>query len=254
MKVSCVINGFIRDIDNIKNLSVFFNNINNEKLDTLTIFYSIPNKIEEDDKNLLDEEYITNLFRKEENSKLKINIKFRNYKKEEFIEYGNELNLPHLLPHKYHTYRILSFANGFSESASLIDNENYDFLIFTRLDTINYILSITFRHLKNEAYIWRTIPYVSEGKSSNHAEDRFFICSVECIEIIKSLYQSIKNLNIDEKDFSIEIIIGKQFNNFKNINKYHISDTEININTDYLNRYMHKTQANKYSKEFINSH
>jgi len=39
MKVACVLSGFIRNIDNIKNLSVFFNNINNEKLETLTVFY-----------------------------------------------------------------------------------------------------------------------------------------------------------------------------------------------------------------------
>lgn len=237
MNVACVINGFIRDIDNIKNISVFFNNINNENLDKLTIFYSSPNKIEEDDKNLLDEEYITNLFKKQENSKLKINIKFRDYQKEDFIKYSNELNLPHLLPSYLHTYRILSFFNSISESSSLIDNEKYDFIIFVRLDIINYILSINFRHLKNEAYIWRTIPYISEGENSNHLEDRYFICSLECIEILKSLYQSIKNLNIDEKDFGSEIIIGKHFNNFKNINKYHISDNIIKINEIGLNNY-----------------
>ena len=254
MKVACVLSGFIRNIDNIKNLSVFFNNINNEKLETLTVFYSIPNKIEEDYKDLLDEEYITNLFKKEENNKLKINIRFRDYQKEDFIKYGKELNLPYLLPHKYHTYRILSCMNGLSESASVIDNENYDFIIFSRLDIINYILSITVTHLKNEAYIWRTIPYMSQGELSNHVEDRFFICSVECIEIIKSLYQSIKNLNIDEKDFGAEIIIGKQFNTYKNIKKYHINDTEININKTALNLYAGQRVKLKYSKVFIDNH
>lgn len=43
MNVACVINGFIRNINNIKNISVFFYNINNEKLNKLTIFYIINN-------------------------------------------------------------------------------------------------------------------------------------------------------------------------------------------------------------------
>ena len=61
----------------------------------------------------------------------------------------------------------------------------YNFIIFSRLDIINDIESISeiFDNtsiLKNIAYTWRTIPYVS----SSHVEDRFFICSNECIDII----------------------------------------------------------------------
>jgi hypothetical protein len=258
MNIALCLTGFIRDEKNIYNITNFFNTINSPELKKMTIYYNSPSKIEETDSNEFDKDYILNLFKNQENEKLEIIISFRDYDKQKYIDYANELNLPYITCNNYHSYRIISFLSSISETTKMVDKNNYNFIIYSRLDIINYILSINkiFDNnlvLYNSAYIWRTHPYISINELANHVEDRFFICSNECIDILKDLYLSLKNENIQnmlKNGIGSEEILGKIFNNYENIQKYHLYNIEISNN---INHYMSIRHKIKYSMEFLNT-
>ena len=96
----------------------------------------------------------------------------------------------------------------------------FNFIIFSRLDTIIYVLTINkiFDNnsvLYNSAYVWRSHPY--DGESMNHVDDRFFICSNECTPILKDLLLLLKNKDIHtmlKNGISPEEIIGNIFNKY----------------------------------------
>ena len=48
--------------------------------------------------------------------------------------------------------------------------------------------------MDSRTYIWRTIPYFSSGELAYHAEDRFFIGSNECVDIMKDLYNNLEEV------------------------------------------------------------
>ena len=258
MNIALCLFGFIRDESNIGNIIKFFNKINTHSLKKMTIYYSCPSKIEETD-NEFDKNYILKLFKSQENEKLEIIISFRDYDKQTYINHASDLNLPYITCNNYHSYRIISFLNSISETAKIIDKSNFNFIIFSRLDMINYILSINkvFDNdviLYNTAYIWRTFPYISIGNTANHVEDRFFICSNECIDILKELFLfSLKNQEIQgclKNGISSEEIIGKLFNSYENIQKYHLYNIEV---SDDINNYMSYRHKVKYSNEFLHN-
>ena len=254
MNISICLIGFIRDINHINNLTKFINNINNSNLNSVTVFYSCPSKIEETDDNNFNEDYILNLFKNQENNIIKMNISFRNYNKQMFVDKTNELMLPYITSTNYHSYRVLSCLHSFSETAKLVNNENYNFIIFSRLDLIHYILSINkiFDNntiLTKSAYVWRTFPYISSGDVANHVEDRFFICSNDCISFLKNSYDVFLNkLDIKENLLVNEIILGKIFNMHLNIQKYHLHNIIVH---DELNEYTSKRIQIKYSNKFL---
>ena len=256
MNIALCFIGFIRDEKNIHNITEFFNKINAPELKKMTVYYSCPSKIEEADNCKFDKNYILDLFKNQENEKLEIIISFRDYNKQTYVDYANELNLNHITRYNCHSYRLISFLNSISETAKMIDKNNFNFIIFSRLDIINYVLSIDkiFDNnivLYNTAYIWRTYPYVSIGELANHVEDRFFICSNECIDILKDLFLSLKNENIKnilKTEIGSEEFLGKIFNNYENIQKYHLYNMEISNN---INEYMSNRYMIKYSAEFL---
>ena len=257
MEIALCLTGFIRDENNIYNITNFFNNINSDKLKKLTIYYCCPSKIEETDQNPFDTNYILNLFKKQENAKIEIIISFRDYDKQPFIDYANELGLPYVNRHKYHSYRIISYLNSISETTNIMmDTPKFNFIMVSRLDIIDYVLSIhkIFDNnlvLYNSAYVWRTHPYVSTGELANHVEDRFFICSNECIHILKDLFLSLKNENIQnilKTEIGSEEILGYIFNNYENIQKYHLYNLEI---SNRINKYSEDRVRIKYSSDFL---
>jgi hypothetical protein len=258
MNIALCLIGFIRNEKNIYNIIKFFNNINTPELKKMTVYYNCPSKIEETDDNAFDKNYILNLFKNQENEKLEIIISFRDYDKQKYIDYANELNLNHITRFNFHSFRLLSFLNSISETTKMIDNEKFNFIIFSRLDILNYILSINkiFDNnlvLYNSAYIWRTHPYISIGENAYHVEDRFFICSNECIDILKDLFLLLKNENIEKyikNGFGSEEILGKIFNMYENIQKYHLYNMEI---SNDINQYTRQRYTIKYSKEFLNN-
>jgi hypothetical protein len=255
MNIAVCLFGFIRNESNIDNITHFFNKINTPELKKMTIYYSCPSKIEETDDNLFDKNHILNLFKIQENEKVEIIISFRDYDKQTYIDYANDLNLPHITCLNYHSYRIISCLNSITESSKMIDNPNFNFIIFSRLDLINYILSINkiFDNnsiLHNTAYIWRTQPYITYDC---HVEDRFFICSNECIDIVKGLISFVlkdKNIKNELQHFFSEKILGKLFNSHENIKKYHLHNMEI---SNDINNYLRIRDSIKYSHEFMNS-
>ena len=259
MIISLCLVGFIRDEKNINNITKFFNQINCSELKKLVIYYNCPTKIEELDNNEFDKDYILNLFKIQENEKLEIILIFRDYDKQKYIDYANKLNLPHINKYNWHSYRLFSFLDSFSETSKIVDKTDYNFILFSRLDMISYILSINkiFDNnliLYNSAYIWRTFPYISTGDVAYHVEDRFFICSNECIEIFKNLFLIIKNENIEKYiklELASEEILGKIFNIYEDIQKYHLYNLEL---SNDLNAYMQKRLAIKYSQQFLHSH
>lgn len=258
MIISLCLTGFIRDEKNINNITKFFNQIDCSELKKLIIYYNCPTKIEETDNNKFDKDYILNLFKIQETEKLEIILKFRDYNKQKYIDYANNLNLPHINQYNYHSYRILSFLDSISETSKIVDKTDFNFILFSRLDMINYILSINkiFDNnliLYNTAYIWRVCPYVSIGDLANHVEDRFFICSNDCLDIFKNLFFIIKNKNIEKYiklGLGSEELLGKIFNTYEDIQKYHLYNIEL---SNDLNVYMHKRHTIKYSKEFLNN-
>lgn len=217
----------------------------------MTIYYSCPCKIEETAHNF-DTDFILKLFKNQENANIKVNISFRDYDKNMFILKAEELNLPHITSHNYYSHRIISCLNGFSETAKLVNNNNnYNFIIFSRLDIINDIESISeiFDNtsiLKNIAYTWRTIPYVS----SSHVEDRFFICSNECVDIIKNIYNKLVLLNIKQENFLTEIVLGIIFNLYETVSKCHLYKLKV---SDNFHIYMRQRINTKYTPQFLQS-
>jgi hypothetical protein len=196
-------------------------------------------------------------YKNQETNKIKVNISFRNYDKNVFVEKSNMLNLPNVTSRNNHSYRVISNINGQSETAKLInDNDVYNFIIFTRFDFIKTIISIReiFDNnliLKNEAYIWRTIPYVSHGPDGidpYHAEDRFFICSNECIDIMKVAYNKLEQINLSEDMFFAEKILGALFNLYKNIQKRYIYNLQV---SRAFNEYTNSRIQLKYTKSFL---
>lgn len=255
MNIALCLTGFIRNINYINSINLFYNKINSSNLKSITIFYSCPDKIEEDDEYCFDKNKILNLFKKIENDKIKININFRNYNKDIFKKNAKELNLPLLTSTNYHPYRVISCLNGFSETAKLVNDNKYNFVIFSRLDIICHILSINeiFNNisiLDKTAYIWRTIPYVT-NQTPLHVEDRFFICSNDCVSLIKYFYDNLYKLNIGEKDFGIEKILSFSFQYHQNIKTYHLYN--LKVMPDF-NRYTEWRAKQKSSKEFIIKH
>ena len=258
MNIALGLSGFIRNEENIYNITHFFNRINTTipELRKLTVYYSCPSKIEETDDEF-DKEYILNLFKKQENEKLEIIVSFRKYNKQTHVDFANELGLPHILSNQLHSHRIISFLNSIAETAKTIDKTDFNFIIFSRLDTIIYVLTINkiFDNnsvLYNSAYVWRSHPY--DGESMNHVDDRFFICSNECTPILKDLLLLLKNKYIHtmlKNGISPEEIIGNIFNKYDNIHKYSLRNMEI---SDDIYAYMHNRISIKYSKEFLNKH
>jgi hypothetical protein len=254
MNIALGLSGFIRNEENIYNITHFFNRINTPELRKLTVYYSCPSKIEETDDEF-DKEYILNLFKKQENEKLEINISFRKYNKQTHVDFANELGLPHILDN-YHSHRRISCINSLAETAKTIDKTDFNFIIFSRLDSIIYVLSINKMFdnnsvLYNSAYVWRSHPY--DGESMNHVEDRFFICSNECTPILKDLL-SLKNKDIHnmlKNGISSEEFVGNVFNKYENIHKYSLRNMEI---SDDIYAYMYNRISIKYSKEFLDKH
>ena len=257
MNIALCLVGFIRDENNIYNIINFFNKINTPELKKMTVYYSCPSKIEETDQNPFDTNYILNLFKKQENEKIEIIISFRDYDRQPFIDYANELGLPYVNRHNYNSYRTISLVNSISETTNIMmDTPKFNFIMVSRLDIIDYVLSIDkiFDNnlvLYNSAYVWRTYPYVSTGELANHVEDRFFICSNECIHILKDLFLSLKNENIQnilKTEIGIEEILGYTFNNYENIQKYHLYNMEI---SNRIIKYMEHRYRIKYSSDFL---
>jgi hypothetical protein len=253
VNIALCLTGFLRNIDFIENIKNFYNKhlLHNQ---SLTIYYSCPSKIEETDHNF-DKDFILKLFKNQENDNIKVNISFRDYDKNTFVLKAQQLNLPHITSHNYHSHRIISCLNGFAETAKLVNNSNYNFIIFSRLDIINNIASISeifdnTYYLKNVAYVWRTIPYISSGNSEYHVEDRFFISSNECIDIIKNAYTKLDILNIKQEHFLTELVLGKIFNLYETISKYHLHGLKV---TDDFDRYMHQRHYTKYAQLFLES-
>jgi len=255
MNIAVCFTGFLRSLSQVENINHIYN-IFPVGLQSVTVYYSCPNKIEENDEVIFDQNHVMGLFKQHENDKMKINIQFREYDRNEFVEKAKHLGLPYITNTNYHSHRILSCLNGFSETAKLINaNENYNFIIFTRLDIITHVRSISdiFDNnirLKNEAYIWRTIPYISSGDLANHTEDRFFICSCECVDIIKTIYGNLCNLNLSEDIFCTEKILGIVFNMHEHIKKYHLYKLEV---YEVFNKYAHYRVSIKYTKEFLSN-
>ena len=255
MNVAVCFTGFLRNLDYIDGIK-YISNIMCSNLQSLTIYYSCPTKIEETDKECFDKNYVLGLFKNQETDKIKVNISFRDYDKSVFIDKSNMLHLPHITSRNIHSYRIISNINGQSETAKLInDKEVYNFIIFTRLDFIKTIISIRriFDNnliLKNEAYIWRTIPYVSsaDGVDPYHAEDRFFICSNECNEIMKDAYDKLEQINLSEYMFFSEKILGALFNLYENIQKRYLYNLEV---SNVFNSYTNSRVQIKYTKDFL---
>ena len=252
MNIAVCFTGFLRNIDyieNIKHISNIFPNLQK----SLTIYYSCPSKIEETDTEKFDKDYILSLFKNQETDNIKMNISFRDYDKNMFVEKSKKLNLSYIMKTNYHSYRVISCINGISETAKLINtSDKYNFIIFTRLDIINNITSICdiFDNnsiLQNETYIWRTIPYVS---CEDHAEDRFFICSNECVDIIKDAYNKLEQINIAEEHFGAEIIIGTIFNLYENIQKRHLYNLQVSCG---FNKYTEQRVKIKYTQKFLES-
>ena len=237
MSLALCLTGFLRNIDFIENITNFYNKHCMPNAQSLTVYYSCPCKIEETLEDF-NTDFILQLFKNQENANIKVNISFRDYDKNMFILKAEELNLSYITSNNYHSYRIISCINGFAETAKLINNDdNYNFIIFSRLDIINNIESISeiFDNttvLKNIAYTWRTIPYVSSGNVEYHVEDRFFICSNECIDIIKNVYNKLNILNIKQEIFLTEIVLGIIFNLYENISKYHLHNLKVTANFD----------------------
>ena len=252
MNISLCLYGFIRDIENVNNINIIVNNIKFVKIDKLTIYYSCPNKIEETSDNF-DENEILRLFKIIECEKIEVKIVFRNYDKCIFVEKAISLNYPRLTSNKLHSYRALSCLYGISETMKLVDKE-CDYIIVSRLDIIHFIISFNNvfnvnEKLINTAYIWRTIPYISKGENEFHVEDRFFICSYDCIPILQEVYDNIGHLVIDEKKLCSEIILGIVFNQYNNLNKFHLHNLILDINK--LNNYTMQRVSIKYSKTFL---
>jgi hypothetical protein len=252
MNIAFCFSGFLRNLENIENIkhisSIFSSNV-----ESLTIYYSCPTKIEENNTENFDKDYVLGLFKNQETNKIKVNISFRDYDKNVFVEKSKQLGLPYITSTNYHSYRVVSCINGQSETAKLINTSNkYNFIIFTRLDIINNITSICdiFDNnsiLQNETYIWRTIPYVS---SEYHAEDRFFICSNECVDIMKDAYNKIEQINIAEEHFGAEKIIGTIFNLYENIQKRHLYNLHVSSG---FNKYAEQRIQFKYTQSFLES-
>ena len=255
MNIAVCFSGFLRNLEYIENIkhipSIFSSNV-----ESLTIYYSCPTKVEETDTENFDKEYVLGLFKNQETDKIKINISFRDYDKNVFVEKSKELGLPYITSTNYHSFRVVSCINGQAETAKLINTNNkYNFIIFTRLDFVKTINSIgnifdNTSILKNETYIWRTIPYISSGELAYHAEDRFFIGSNECVDIMKELYNNLEEINIPENQFGSEIIVGACFNLYENIQKHHLYNLHV---SSMFNGYTEHRVRLKYTKDFLES-
>lgn len=254
MSVALCLTGFIRDINYIKNINIFYENNIKNKFEKLDIYYSCPSKLEELCENEFNKEYILSLFKNSIlDNKVEIFVSFRDYDNKIFIEKSKELGFPLITKTNYHPYRVLSCLNGFCETSKIVKkNINYDFVFFSRLDIIKNIVSIDEilknKQITNTAYIWRTIPYRSINNLSFHVEDRFFICSYDCIEKIIDFYNNISNIKINHDEIGIEVILGKFFNKFSNIKKFHLDG--LVVNNDFIN-YQKSRIDIKYKKDFI---
>jgi hypothetical protein len=252
MNIAVCFTGFLRNLNYIEGIK-HISSILSPNLRSLTIYYSCPTKIEETDAECFDKEYVLSLFKNQETNKIKVNISFRDYDKSVFVEKSQSLGLPYITSANYHSYRIISNINAFSETAKMVDNnDTFNFIIFTRLDFIKTIISVReiFDNnliLKNEAYLWRTIPYIS-GINDYHAEDRFFICSNECIEIIKGAYTKLNEIKLSEDKFCAEIFFGALFNLHKNIYKHYLYNLQV---SHQFNAYTTSRVQMKYTKEFL---
>ena len=255
MSVALCLTGFIRDVNYIKNIAIFYQNNIKNNFQKLHIYYSCPSKLEEFCENEFNKEYILSLFNTSIlDNKIEFFISFRDYDNKVFIDKSKELGFPLITKTNYHPYRVLSCLNGFSETAKIVNkNINYDFVFFSRLDIIQDIVSID-EILKNTqiiktAYIWRTIPYRSENNTAFHVEDRFFICSYDCIEKIIDFYNNICNITINHDEISTEIILGKFFNTLPDIKKFHLNGLQVSNN---FNLYNKQRINEKYSNQFMN--
>jgi hypothetical protein len=254
MNIAVCFNGFLRNLEYIKRIKDI-PKIFSSDIDTLTVYYSCPTKIEETDKECFDKDYVLGLFKEQETDKIKVNISFRDYDKNMFVEKAKQLGLPYITNTSFHSHRIVSCFYGQSESAKLINDKNYNFIIITRIDVINGIKSIgnMFDNksiLKNEAYIWRTIPYISAGDLAYHSEGRFFVASNECVDILKELYNKLEEMRIPPESFGDEIVVGVLFNLHENIQKRHLFNLEVN---DDFHTYAASRIALHYTKEYLES-
>ena len=84
---------------------------------------------------------------------------------------------------------------------------------------------------------------------SFHVEDRFFICSYDCIEKIIDFYNNISNIKINHDDIGIEVILGIFFNKFTDIKKLHLDGLQVSNNFSLYNK---QRIDEKYSINFIN--
>ena len=132
MSVALCLTGFIRDINYIKNINIFYENNIKNKFEKLDIYYSCPSKLEEFCKNEFNKEYILSLFKNSIlDNKIEFFVSFRDYDNKIFIEKSKELGFPLITKKNYHPYRVLSCLNGFCETSKIVNkNINYDFVFF----------------------------------------------------------------------------------------------------------------------------
>jgi hypothetical protein len=249
MTVALLLTGFIRDPIYINNIVTFYNNIIDNKFNKLHIYYSCPSKLEEFDVHEFDKEYILSLFNNLNINNIEFFINFRKYDNEIYIEKAKSLRFPKINNTKYFSYRVISCLNGFSETSKIINNDiNYDFVVYSRLDIIGNIVSIDKKcnnFINKTAYIYRTIPYRADGVYPD-VEDRFFICSQDCVKHISNL--DISNLNISNDEIVTERILSKLFNTLTDTNKLHIDG--LIVNNEFIN-YQNSRIRLKYSPGYM---
>lgn len=198
-------------------------------------YYSCPLKKNEFDDENMDEILIQERFRQEYGAY--IDLHFRQYDVMEFIREADNLKLPILNSSKWYSYRLISLVHAIQSSARLVDTENVDLIVFTRLDLVNEISSIGVLDRQNyfrTAYLYRTCPY----RTNDHAEDRIFYGGSKAMSRLKDYYKWMGRHGYKKE--SHEELLLDFFRNMKDIDIRHQDDSLINT----------KIYTPKYSEEF----
>lgn len=209
MKICVVFYGFLGDLSNLNNLNKIYDLCDKNKHE-INFYYSIPDSISEFDENKINNELINGLTKDVEN----FNFKIRDYNTCTYINETKKLNLPiKTNVHNLYPYRNLSMLDSIKKSVELI-TENYDFMLITRLDTLPFIEHnkiISDFNVKDKAYLFRIQP-----KVFGVVEDRFIFGDFNILKNISNVYEYVKKLEFDDKNFYSEKLIGEYFvENFK---------------------------------------